>query len=66
VQPDPLEPSASVLCKLGSIIVHAEEMLTPSKRHVFDYVAFNALLDDPEVVEWLKGMGAQGLLPVKR
>jgi hypothetical protein len=41
-------------------------MLTPSKRHAFDYVAFSALLDDPEVVEWLKGMGAQGLLPVKR
>jgi hypothetical protein len=25
---NPLEPSASVLCKLGSVVVHIEEMLS--------------------------------------
>lgn len=60
---DPLKPSLSLLSKLGSIIVHAEEMAS-LKGHAFDKIAMDGLLNDPEVREWLKGMGP--LLPVKR
>jgi hypothetical protein len=68
---DIIEPSLSLLCKLGSIVVHADEATEPDasgnlitvKRH-FDIAALRALLDDPEVKDWIKGMGA--LLPLKR
>jgi hypothetical protein len=60
---DPLEPSVALLAKLGSIVVHFEELLS-SKGHAFDKHALNTLLADPEVKQWLKQMG--GYLPVKR
>lgn len=62
---DPLKhgPSLSLLVKLGSIVVHADEYLSPS-AHVFDLEALRVGLRDPEVQEWIKDMGA--LLPVKR
>ena len=56
-------PSLALLSKLGSITVHAEEMLSPDD-HEFDRVALGALLADPEVQQWIKSMGA--LLPKKR
>lgn len=62
---DPLKPSASLLVKLGSIAVHAEELLSPN-RHVFDRDALKTLYDDPEVVEWRKQMDAMAMLPVMR
>jgi hypothetical protein len=52
-----------LLCKLGSIVVHADEMLS-AKGHHFDRVALEALLHDPEVAAWLKEMGP--LVPRKR
>jgi hypothetical protein len=53
----------SLLVKLGSIVVHAEELLSTDGRHV-DLEAMRPLLADAEVQNWIKGMGA--LLPLKR
>lgn len=61
--PDPLKPSAALLCKLGSIIVHLDEMFSPT-GHAFDKLSVQHGLQDPEVVAWLKAMGPY--VPVKR
>lgn len=61
----PLAPDAALLVKLGSIVVHAEEMLSPN-GHQFDRIAIESLLNDASVVAWMASMGAMGLLPVKR
>jgi len=58
-------PSMRLLCKLGSIMVHAEEMIGPT-GHGFDKVTLESLLTEPEVVEWRKAMEAMELLPRKR
>ena len=60
---DPLTPDLSTLCKLGSIVVHVEEMLS-SKGHRFDRIVLQAILDDPDVQQWVKAMGVY--MPVKR
>jgi hypothetical protein len=62
---DPLKVKAGVLIKLGSLAVHTEEMIS-SKGHHFDRAAIQALLDDPEIREWLKEMDKLAFLPVKR
>lgn len=62
---DPLKPSAALLCKLGSVVIHADELMSPS-GHAFDKVALDSLLKDPDVVEWLRGMDHMAMLPVKR
>ena len=62
---NPLKPNLSLIVKLGSIMVHTEEMLS-SKGHAFDAEALKALLADKEVVEWKKQMDKLALLPVKR
>jgi hypothetical protein len=51
--------------KLGYIIVHFEEMVSPT-GHAFDKTAAEVLFRDPEVKEWLEGMGKMAFLPVKR
>lgn len=61
----PMDPSVSLLSKLGSIAVHADELLSP-KGHPFDRHALRQLLDDPEVAGWLRAMDEMALLPVKR
>lgn len=64
------EPSLTLLCKLGSIVVHADELTEPvdarkgTAPHEFDLSALRALIDDPEVKEWIEAMGA--MLPLKR
>jgi hypothetical protein len=63
VKVDPLKPSLSLLVKLGSIAVHAEEFFSPG-GHEFDKHALDTGLHDQEVQQWLKDMGA--FLPVKR
>ena len=60
---DPLKPELSLLCKLASIAVHADEM-TSETGHPFDRLAFRSALEDTEVQEWLKSMGP--FVPVKR
>lgn len=62
---DPLKPSASLLIKLGSVIVHQEELMSP-KGHTFDKHALETVRNDPEVVAWLAQMTKMAFLPVKR
>ena len=62
---NPLQPSASLLVKLGSIAVHTEELLGPGGHH-FDVETLKVLLNDQEVVEWEIAMHEMALLPVKR
>ncbi|HEY7233887.1 MAG TPA: hypothetical protein VH539_07040 [Gemmatimonadaceae bacterium] len=62
---NPLEPDAALLAKLGSIAVHAEELLSPL-GHDFDRRALVALLSDAAVVAWLAAMREKALVPEKR
>jgi hypothetical protein len=62
---DPLKPTTSLLMKLGSAVVHAEEALSVM-RNEFDLAAFMVLLTDPEVRQWMEQMNEMALLPVKR
>jgi len=62
---DPLTPAATLLIKLGSIAVHAEEFMS-SDGHEFDAVILRGLLDDPEVQAWRIEMDAMAFLPKKR
>ncbi len=63
-----MELPITLLAKLGSIAVHADELLSPSaaavRGHEHDKIAIRGLIDDPEVQEWLKTMTV--FLPVKR
>jgi len=60
-----MHPSLSLLCKLGSIAVHAEEFLS-DRGHHFDLSALQQLLKDAEVAAWMDGMQKGCFLPVKR
>jgi hypothetical protein len=62
---DPLKPNTLILVKLGSIAVHAEELLSP-QAHAFDHVALRTLLESADVQEWLKQMADMAFVPVKR
>ena len=62
---DMYNPPIRLLCKLGSIIVHADEG-SGASAHEFDWVTLRSMLADPEVREWLDAMGKAGFLPVKR
>lgn len=59
------ETPLSLLVKLGSIMVHADEA-TGANAHHFDAATIRALLEDPEVKEWRAQMEAAALLPVMR
>lgn len=60
-----LNPSASLLCKLASIAVHSDEMLSAA-GHEFDRIALQSAIDDPEVRAWLAAMTESGMAPLKR
>lgn len=66
----PLSPSASLLVKLGSIAVHADELLTLTpaamRGHEHDKIAIQQLLRDQEVMQWVEEMHKNAMLPVKR
>jgi hypothetical protein len=62
---NPLTPAPVTLAKLGSIIVHAEEAAS-THGHYFDRIALETLLEDADVVAWLKGMRELALIPVRR
>ncbi|MDE2106936.1 MAG: hypothetical protein KGL39_57510 [Patescibacteria group bacterium] len=62
---DPLKPSPGLLVKLGSLIVHLEELLS-SNGHEFDKCAIDTLQADKEVQQWFKAMHKLAMLPVKR
>ena len=62
---NPLRPPASLLCKLGSIVIHSEEARS-SGGHYFDEIVLDGLLQDVEVGAWLTAMREMAMLPVKR
>lgn len=62
---NPLKPTPALLCKLGSVLVHADELIS-SKGHDFDRHALEQLVADPEVKEWLAQMDAMAMIPRKR
>jgi len=62
---DPLKPSITLLVKLGSIIIHVEELTSPTGHH-FDHAAFKTAMLDPEVVAWIAEMDKMAFLPKKR
>jgi hypothetical protein len=60
-----LTPALTLLVKLGSIVVHADEA-TSAGGHDFDLAAMRGLIADPEVATWMKRMDAMAFLPKKR
>ncbi len=58
-------PTTVLLCKLGSIAVHADEMLS-ADGHEFDRVALQMLLADADVKQWLAEMDKMAMIPKKR
>lgn len=60
-----LKLSVGLASKLGSIVVHADEMLSPS-GHDFDKITMIQLLRDSEVMDWITKMDKMALLPKKR
>jgi hypothetical protein len=60
-----LEPGPALLCKLASIAVHADELLS-TDGYAFDKTALQQALKDEEVVEWIGQMTALAMAPVKR
>ena len=62
---DPLKPGAALLCKLGSIAVHADELLSPD-GHAFDRTALDQLIADDEVKAWIAAMAKMAMLQKKR
>ena len=62
---NPLKPTCSVLCKLGSIAVHVQEMLS-AKGHHFDKLALESLMQDKELTDWLHDMDKLAMIPKAR
>jgi hypothetical protein len=62
-KPDRYRPSPAVLIKLGSVAVHAEELVSEDGCEV-DAIGIRNLMMDRDLRRWVKSMGA--LLPVKR
>ena len=60
-----LKPSPTLLIKLGSLIVHYQE-LNSDDGHTFDKMTIDSLLTDPEVTEWIREMNTLAFLPQKR
>lgn len=60
-----LSPSAGLLCKLGSLIVHYQERAS-MLGHSFDQAVIDQLEADPEVKAWLAGMEKDAMVPKKR
>ena len=60
---DTEKPTLLLLVKLGSIVVHTDELLGPDGRNL-DKQIVQGLIADPEVQKWIKAMGP--LLPAKR
>ena len=62
---NPLKPSMSLLSKVGSLILHAEEFMSYT-GHFVDKTEFDRLMVDPEIKEWLQSMDELALVPKKR
>lgn len=55
----------SVIIKLASLAVHADEMLSP-QGHQFDQETIKSILADDEVKRFLSEMDKLALLPLRR
>lgn len=64
-KPDPVSPNLSLLVKLGSVVAHVEELLSPD-GHEYDKTAIRTLLEDSEVREWMATMTKMAFIPVSR
>lgn len=62
---DPFKPSLTLLIKLGSMIVHYQEFLSPT-GHPIDKQEAENLAGQPDVQEWFAQMNKQAFLPLKR
>ena len=60
-----LSPDPALLCKLGSIVVHADEMMSDDGHH-YDRLALQQLLNDPDVKHWIDLMSMAAMVPRKR
>lgn len=54
----------TLVSKLASVVVHADELFSTDGRKVFDEAALLTAARDPEVQAWIKSLGA--LAPIKR
>ena len=68
---DALHPNPTLLIKLGSAVVHAEEAWESFDSGrldavAFDRGAFESVARDPEVLAWREEMTKMAFLPVKR
>lgn len=64
-KPDPFDLHTSLVAKLGSILVHIEEYLSPT-GHAFDRHVLDSLMKDEEVQEWMEQLREMAMLPRKR
>ena len=62
---NPLAPSTALLAKLGSVVIHCEEYLSPH-GHAFDLSALTSLIKDNEIRTWLDEMQELALVPKPR
>lgn len=62
---DPFHPTPATLAKVVSALAHADELMGPHGAPE-DRDALEALLRDPDVVEWRDAMADRGLVPVAR
>jgi hypothetical protein len=64
-----LKPSPGLLCKIVSVLVHADEMRESRNNphaHEIDRIALEGALDDREVKEWVEAMTKMAMAPLKR
>jgi hypothetical protein len=59
------EPSISLLCKLGSITRHVEEIASDT-GYPFDIEILKTLVGDPEIIEWISEMDDMALIPARQ
>ncbi len=62
---DVLKPTPQLLIKLGSLIVHYEEFVSPNGS-VIDKQTIDAMMKQDDVKEWFTEMRKLALLPLKR
>lgn len=60
-----LNPPLALIVKLGSIVAHLDEYLSPH-GHPLDLEAAKSGLSDPEVKAWMEAMSDAALLPRRR
>lgn len=62
---NPMKPSPQLLAKIGSAIAHAQECLGADGHH-FDKLAFDGLINDSQVKDWMAQMRAIAMISEPR